>query len=108
MDSRIIYEKDKLLINKIKWLTEDNSESEWVYFNNDYSELIHLLINIFKDNIIYVSILRQNSFECYLQELHNHLIQIKKADSFRIWNSNFDTIFEFKKHLNIYRIGNLK
>ena len=38
MDSRIIFEKDKFLINKIKWIKENNSESEWIYFNNDYPE----------------------------------------------------------------------
>ena len=66
MDSRIIFEKDKFLINKINWIIENNSESEWIYFNNDYTELINLITNIFKDKIIYVSVLRQNSFECYL------------------------------------------
>ena len=43
MDSRIIFEKDKFLINKIKWIIENNSESEWIYFNNDYPELINLI-----------------------------------------------------------------
>ena len=108
MDSRIIFEKDKFLINKINWIIENNSESEWIYFNNDYTELINLITNIFKDKIIYVSVLRQNSFECYLQDLPNYLHQIKKQDSFRIWSCNFDSIFEFKNNLNIYRIGNLK
>ena len=108
MDSRIIFEKDKFLINKINWIIENNSESEWIYFNDDYTELINLITNIFKDKIIYVSTLRQNSFECYPQDLPHYLHQIKKQDSFRIWNCNFDTIFEFKTNLNIYRIGNLK
>ena len=107
-DYKYIFEKDKFLINKNNWIIENNFESEWIYFNNDYPELINLITNIFKDKIIYVSVLRQNSFECYLQDLPNYLHQIKKQDSFRIWSCNFDTIFEFKNNLNIYRIGNLK
>jgi hypothetical protein len=106
MDSRIIYESDKTLSPKVKWIRADNSESEWHYFDPERPEIIHNLINnFFTTDTVHASIGRRDSYNEKNKRILFHKVKPLIGESdFKIWDEGFTKVIEVNK-IDVYRTG---
>jgi len=108
MESRIIYESDKTYLGKVSWTKpENNSESEWRYFNSESltEKDVEEIFNVsFGGKITYLVTNRNKSIEISKSNLFSEIKSLFGKMEFRVWNEDFESVVEFK--LEVYRKGN--
>lgn len=109
MDSRIIFESNRIYINRIVWTKEKPElDSEWQTFdiNNPVSlakieEIIKAMSN---GNTFYLSLGRHNSLVIENESILNEIKELLSKESFHIWNKDFTSVIEFNK-MGVFRYG---
>jgi len=93
------------LLSKIKWNRENNSDSEWGYFDINNTEFILEQINsFFKSELLHVSLGRQNSFTVNKNLIFNKIVHLFGQQDLFIWNNHFTETIEISK-IGVYRTG---
>ncbi len=106
MNSRLIYISNEKLKPLVSWpLLND---SEWIYFgvgNELYLELIRQTIERhLHEETLYVSWMRDQSFECSKAEIINSIKPLLGIEDFTIWDKSFKSVIEFNK-IGVLRCG---
>ncbi len=106
MESRSIYEFNKIYLNKVIWNIFQN-QSEWHFIGNENvsEEKIRKIIDQnFSDDNLYMVLNRNNSQEISKTEISKKILKIYRDVNFTIWNMTFQKIVEFNNN-GIFRIG---
>ena len=107
MESRIIFESDKTYLPGIHWIKPENkSESEWCYLNPENiteNDTEKILRENFSGDNVYIVTSRNESVEIKKVDVFSKIKTLYGQLEFRIWDSNFENVLEFKTE--VYRKG---
>jgi hypothetical protein len=109
MESREIYESNRLYLNKIKWIkVTDNSDTEWIYLgdrNAISTEVITNIINSnFKGDTLFIATTRNGSKEIKKEKIASKIIELQETTNFVVWDEQFQIAIEFNT-IGTYRQG---
>lgn len=110
MDSRLIFKlSDRIYENDIDWLNRTHENGAWIYIvdgNTLMKEFIFdKLNNHFTDNTLYIALSRNDSRVISKKEIESSIEDILGKYDFRIWDTEFKKVAEFKSTNCIMRLG---
>ncbi|MFP5437367.1 MAG: hypothetical protein ACLGH8_06270 [Bacteroidia bacterium] len=106
MESRLIYESNKIYSYKVIWNIFQN-ESEWNFIGNENiteEKIRNIIEQHFSEDDLYLVLDRNDSQEISKTETPKKIIEICRDTNFTIWNKKFQQIIEFNKN-GIFRVG---
>lgn len=111
MESRIIFESNKTYISKVAWLRKSEQlESEWVHYGKGDKLNIDLIIKAIKthleNNILQVSVSRQNSFSTTKEDFLTATDKLLGTDNFEVWDYDFKKVIQFN-NIGVFRVGSI-
>lgn len=109
MESRLIYESNKIYINKIIWSIFRN-ESEWIFLDidkeTDEKKLQKIINENFHEENLYFVTTRNDSVQISKKDISKKIAENFRHINIIIWNDNFKKVIEFNKN-GVFRIGNI-
>lgn len=106
MESRLIYESNKIYLNKVIWNIFQN-QSEWRYIGNENinEEKIRKVIDkVFFEDTLYIVLNRNDSQEISRADIPKKIVGILKDINFTVWDIKFRKVIEFNNN-GIFRVG---
>ena len=108
MESRLIYESNKIYIDKIIWNICRN-DSEWIFLGideeTDEKKLQKIINENFQEESLYFVTTRNDSVQISKKDISKKLAENFRDIDIIIWNESFNKAIEFNKH-GVFRIGN--
>jgi len=108
LDSRLIFESDKIYHSKVSWSRpDDQADSEWIYcgLRDDFKiDLVLQTIEAqFRTDPLYLKHDRDDSSPITRLDLISRLQDLIGLD-FRVWDSKFENVLEFN-NAGVFRRG---
>ncbi|MCX8523083.1 hypothetical protein OF897_04000 [Chryseobacterium formosus] len=108
MESRLIYESNKIYIDKIIWNIFRN-DSEWIFLGidkeTDEKKLQKIINENFHEESLYFVTTRNDSVQISKKDISKKIAENFRNIDIFIWNESFKKAIEFNKN-EVFRIGN--